>query len=343
MHFFYSWQSSLPAKYNRYFIQDCLKRAIKQLNQDLEIEEAIRIDHDTKDVPGSPDIANTIFSKIKECDLFIGDISFVASGEGERLCPNPNVMIELGYAICSLKDSRVLNIMNTAYGEPEKLPFDLAHKRWPIRYRLDESNDSQKAQIRKELVRDIYAAVSAFINSQENTNVIQQEPSISLIDGNVSFASGLNGYTFQTCRIESTIVISNRSEQHAILKDISFSTTAEKNGKIKFSTSNNFRQDEKQDIRPPFKIDAKQSSLITFQTEFEVFLKDKKECAEFLRDNPTFNCYLNYNLLYEGILGSHQQEVELGMSSLVDYMKHNWERFSIADALKILNSSEVSR
>ncbi|WP_444544716.1 hypothetical protein, partial [Shewanella glacialipiscicola] len=60
MKIFYSWQSDIENKFNRNFIKDCLERAIKQLNQDLKIEDALRLDHDTKDVQGSPDIASTI-------------------------------------------------------------------------------------------------------------------------------------------------------------------------------------------------------------------------------------------------------------------------------------------
>ncbi len=50
---FYSWQSDTAAKMNRNFIEDALKKAIKALGRDLEIQEAlrdeeIRLDKDTK-------------------------------------------------------------------------------------------------------------------------------------------------------------------------------------------------------------------------------------------------------------------------------------------------------
>lgn len=57
---------------------------------------------------GSPDIVQTIFSKIDECDVFVADVTSVATyhpldkdgNETDRLkaTPNANVMIELGYA-----------------------------------------------------------------------------------------------------------------------------------------------------------------------------------------------------------------------------------------------------
>src|ERR1043165_3134248 len=37
-------------------------------------------DRDTSGVPGSPDIAATIFDKIKAADIFVGDVSFINQG-----------------------------------------------------------------------------------------------------------------------------------------------------------------------------------------------------------------------------------------------------------------------
>lgn len=90
-----------------------MEKAIKQLNQELEIEDALRLDHDTKGVEGSPDIASTILEKVDECDIFIGDISFIAKSKSNKYCPNPNVLIELGYALNCLSDARVINVMNS--------------------------------------------------------------------------------------------------------------------------------------------------------------------------------------------------------------------------------------
>ena len=58
---FYSWQSDLPNATNRGFIEDCLSRAIKDVKADEELELDPCLDRDTAGVPGSPDIANTIF------------------------------------------------------------------------------------------------------------------------------------------------------------------------------------------------------------------------------------------------------------------------------------------
>jgi hypothetical protein len=134
---FYSWQSDISRKYNHNFQLDCLKAAVKKLNRELELKVPIRTDHDTKDIAGSPDIASTILQKIEDSDVFLGDITFISFSH-KRALPNPNVLIELGYALHCLSDSRVINIINTAFGKPEgNIPFDLAHKRWPITYNLN--------------------------------------------------------------------------------------------------------------------------------------------------------------------------------------------------------------
>lgn len=59
---FYSWQSNLPNKTNRSFIQAAIEAALKEINKDNRIVACI--DRDTKDELGSPDIRTSIFNKI---------------------------------------------------------------------------------------------------------------------------------------------------------------------------------------------------------------------------------------------------------------------------------------
>ena len=74
---FYSWQSDLPGNETRNIIQDGIKDAVRLLRDTVDIEA----DRDTKGEYGSPDIANTIFSKIDECDIFVADVSVVCKYE----------------------------------------------------------------------------------------------------------------------------------------------------------------------------------------------------------------------------------------------------------------------
>jgi len=65
MKIFWSWQSDLDSSTHRNFIKDCLVEAINKAGQDLEAEDAERVelDHDTKDAAGMVDIADTILKK----------------------------------------------------------------------------------------------------------------------------------------------------------------------------------------------------------------------------------------------------------------------------------------
>lgn len=127
---FYSWQSDLPNSTNRGFIQEALEKAAKAIRNDDSIEVEPVIDRDTQGIGGSPDIASTIFDKIEQAKVFVCDVSFItpAASEG-RLTPNPNVLLELGYALKVIGAHRIIMVMNTAYGKIEDLPFDLRLKR----------------------------------------------------------------------------------------------------------------------------------------------------------------------------------------------------------------------
>lgn len=156
---FYAWQNDAPSKHNRYLIRDALQKAIAALKSDLEVQEAPELDHDTKDVPGTPNIAETIAEKIRSCTTFVADLSFVGStgrAEGEgypKKLPNPNVLIELGLAAASVGWKRIVLVMNTTFGPPEALPFDLRHRSFPIQYEV--SSDEEVAKARSELVKKL--------------------------------------------------------------------------------------------------------------------------------------------------------------------------------------------
>lgn len=122
---FYSWQSWTDGGANRNFIEDCLERAIKEIRKDDSLRLDPVIDRDTQGVPGSADIANTIFGKIVEADVFVADVSFVNDLAPGRRTPNPNVLVELGYALGKLGDGKVICVHNLVTGRVEDLPFDI--------------------------------------------------------------------------------------------------------------------------------------------------------------------------------------------------------------------------
>jgi hypothetical protein len=128
---FYSWQSDKIK--NKNFISSNLDRAIRALKSQSNTNEfnvEINIDRDTQNQSGSPAIAQTIFNKILESDIFVCDVSLINNTFfnrqlKNRLTPNPNVLIELGYAIHLLGWERIICVNNVSLGENELLPFDL--------------------------------------------------------------------------------------------------------------------------------------------------------------------------------------------------------------------------
>jgi hypothetical protein len=166
---FYSWQSDLPNKTNRSFIQEALEKAIREIARDTGLEDADRpetetqleLDKDTKGVTGSPPIVETILGKIEKATIFVPDLTFVCSSD-KRYTPNPNVLIEYGYALKVLGHSRIIPIMNEAYGKVNEhsLPFDMKHLRWPRTYDLPDNADPDKKKTEminlvKYLVKEI--------------------------------------------------------------------------------------------------------------------------------------------------------------------------------------------
>jgi hypothetical protein len=82
--------------------------------------------------------------------------------EGKPLM-NPNVAIELGYALARLTDARILMILNTAYGNREGLPFDIKHKGGPILYHLPErAGRDEIAAEKARLVARLVEALGTF-------------------------------------------------------------------------------------------------------------------------------------------------------------------------------------
>lgn len=171
---FYSWQSDLPNSTNRGFIEKALENAIKTISNDENIVGGLVIDRDTLGVPGAPDIANTIFNKIEQSHIFVCDVSIINSGSAFRPVPNPNVLIELGYAIKTLTADRIIMVFNTAFGDLNQLPFDLGLKRI-ITYEVAEAKED-KALLRKELERKIESGIRIILEEL----LANQVPNINL-------------------------------------------------------------------------------------------------------------------------------------------------------------------
>lgn len=195
---FYSWQSDLDSNTNEQFIEEALKNAIEILNNDSSLDVNLVFDRDIANVPGSPEIAATILAKIEEADIFVGDVSIINSkdfqstlGKGNtRKTPNPNVLVELGYALKTLETGKIVLVNNLAYGKHEELPFDFRH-RYVVGYSLSQNDSKSKREkeyqelevllvqelrkivtsLNKRITRDVnplVEAINAIKNSQPN-------------------------------------------------------------------------------------------------------------------------------------------------------------------------------
>lgn len=170
MKIFYSWELDAPRKVNKDFIFEALNKAIEKLNEDPQVVEAergeLRVDQDTKDVLGSPEVARVILDKIAASDVIVTDVSLVASGPEDKPHINSNVAIELGYAYGKLGDQAVLKVMNTHFGQPENLPFDLRTRRHPVQYHLEPGADAAtRGEVLGKLAGELASILRLYLES----------------------------------------------------------------------------------------------------------------------------------------------------------------------------------
>jgi hypothetical protein len=164
MKIFWSWQSDTPGKIGRHFVRDALLEAIEKLQvpedieepQERETREAMHLDSDRQGVPGSPDLAATIFNKIDNAAVFVADMTLTgaAANNREKHFINSNVAIEYGHAHGKLGDEKILMVQNTHYGDRSLLPFDLRHKAGPIEFRLDPQASGAEIKATQAQLRD---------------------------------------------------------------------------------------------------------------------------------------------------------------------------------------------
>ena len=172
---FYSWQSDATSKTgpstNRYFILEALVEAAKAIREDDTIEVEPVVDRDTLGVAGSPNITDTILRKIDEASVFVCDVSIINPESSDRKTPNPNVLLELGYALKSLPlgINQVILVMNTASGSPDQLPFDLRQYRVTTYHapKQAESEKGERASERKRLLGSLNEALRLVLSHVE--------------------------------------------------------------------------------------------------------------------------------------------------------------------------------
>jgi hypothetical protein len=174
---FYSWQTTTSTKYNKNFIMECILESTKQLNRkpgfeniEFEVLEGVRGE------AGSPSVASKITDeRIPSSDIFIADLSvinFLESAAREEIkikygheikpMQNNNVLNEHGVASNALGLTRLIGVLNRIHGSPnenpDNIPFDLRHLRFPIEYSYSVT-DVSKDEAKKSLVSDLLNAI----------------------------------------------------------------------------------------------------------------------------------------------------------------------------------------
>jgi hypothetical protein len=172
---FYTWQSDLPKVTNRNLIEKAIDKAVKEASAELAI--SARPDKDTQGLTGSPDIVASVLAKIETASVVVADVTPInvskAAKErrptgalrrknGDRPTPNPNVLVELGYAVRCVGWDHVILVLNTAYGaRVEDLPFDIRHRSC-LQYNshpTDPDQGEQRGGLIDLLVKKVIAAL----------------------------------------------------------------------------------------------------------------------------------------------------------------------------------------
>lgn len=153
---FFSWQSDLPKDSTTNAIREALTLAVNEI-ESKNPKLKIIVEEATSNVPGSPDIPATIFEKISLSDIIVSDITTINSATDEiKKTANPNVLIELGYALSQLGWGRLVLLFNEVYGSfPSDISFDIDRKRIGKFKIISKSDNNGKGQLKTLLISAI--------------------------------------------------------------------------------------------------------------------------------------------------------------------------------------------
>lgn len=134
---FYSWQSDTPSK-ERKLIDAALDKACDRILRERGIE--LVLDESTLGESGMPSITETVLRKIDDSEIFLCDLTPVIefikkqdNGTQEiKQLPNSNVLVELGYAMCSVGMNYIIPLAHKGSWNANQLPFDINHHKIDI-------------------------------------------------------------------------------------------------------------------------------------------------------------------------------------------------------------------
>ncbi len=175
---FFSWQSDTESKYNRSYIKGLLNDFAASISDcSIEIKESVG------DSAGSPNIVDKVISEIDNCNIFVCDVTPITTYNNKKL-PNPNVLFELGYAVCHLGWERIICIANESYGAISDMPFDIRQNR------ISKYKYNEEGRNKLELDEFILKIINEYeeIEKRFNSNQIKDHDTkvfnsfISLVD-----------------------------------------------------------------------------------------------------------------------------------------------------------------
>ena len=175
---FFSWEMETDGQgfNNKKFLICCINKALKAIqgkgdlrNVTFEFQEGL------SGIGGAADVADIMMQRVKDCDIFIGDMTVVqrlgkfAKCEMNhnrtfvRLTPNANVLMEYAVALNKNDDfwKQSVILMNTVNGDVNNnenlIPFDVRKRRFPITFTYTGEDDIKKAE--KNLVETLKDAL----------------------------------------------------------------------------------------------------------------------------------------------------------------------------------------
>ena len=127
---FLIWQGDYPTSRDK--IESALRELVERMNKEKRASYPVRIDEAVVVGDGAVRIDKNLLDRILRADVVVADVTPVYRAFG-RLTPNPNVLLEVGYALASKKPQEVFLVeekRNAAEipgdGNPAtQLPFDI--------------------------------------------------------------------------------------------------------------------------------------------------------------------------------------------------------------------------
>lgn len=163
---FYSWQLDSDDRFNRSFIDDCLKQAIRKLDRDGFANTVVH--RDTNGTNGSAGKSKSVLDKLARSAIVVADLTIVnpkaARRPGEWPACNPSVSFEVGCACGMLGADSVIGVINTAYGDAKELPVELRLRRM-VKYDLTVGED--KSMAKEQLVEDLADSLAQCLGVSE--------------------------------------------------------------------------------------------------------------------------------------------------------------------------------